>query len=84
MIKIQKIPLKEFIIILQDLYEEGVNFIDLSGGEADGDSDLLKDMIKITVKPEYMEEDYDEDDDDNDDDKDNNNMLSETDINDLI
>ena len=83
MIKIQKIPLKEFIIILQDLYEEGVNFIDLSGGEADSGSDLLKDMIKITVKPEYMEEDYDEDDDD-DDDKDNNNMLSETDINDLI
>ena len=75
MTKIQKIPLQDFITILQDLYEEGVNFIDISGGDANPDSDQLKDMIKITVKPEYMEED---------DDDDENNTLSEKDINDLI
>jgi hypothetical protein len=77
MTKIQKIPLQDFITILQDLYEEGVNFIDISGGDANPDSDQIKDMIKITVKPEYMEEDDDDYDDED-------NTLSEKDINDLI
>jgi hypothetical protein len=80
MTKIQKIPLQDFITILQDLYEEGVNFIDISGGDANPDSDQIKDMIKITVKPEYMEEDDDDDEDYDDED----NTLSEKDINDLI
>lgn len=81
------------IQILQELYDGGADYIDISG---DTDSDgLPRDTIKITVKPEYLS-DYDEEsgvsveqeldlewseekDDDND-----RSSLSDEDINDLI
>lgn len=68
---IQKVPLSALIEILENLYNDGVEYIDISG-ELNGE----KDIIKITVKEEYMtldenhndsehkfEEIYDDDDD---------------------
>ena len=50
---LHKIPLEAFIQILQDLYENGADFIDISG-EMGEDKESFKDTIKITVKPEYL------------------------------
>ena len=68
---IQKVPLYALIEVLENLYNDGVEYIDISG-ELNGE----KDVIKITVKEEYMtldenhndsehkfEEIYDDDDD---------------------
>lgn len=80
------------IQILQELYDGGADYVDISG---DTDTDgLPRDTIKITVKPEYLS-DYDEEsgvsveqeldlewseeEDDND-----RSSLSDEDINDLI
>lgn len=80
------------IQILQELYDGGADYVDISGDtDADG---LPRDTIKITVKPEYLS-DYDEEsgvsieqeldlewseeEDDND-----RSSLSDEDINDLI
>lgn len=80
------------IQILQELYDGGADYVDISGDtDADG---LPRDTIKITVKPEYLS-DYDEEsgvsieqeldlewseeEDDND-----KSSLSDEDINDLI
>lgn len=54
-LKIQKIPLFALIEILEKLYEDGVEYIDISG-ELKED----KDVIKITVKEEYMALDEDD------------------------
>ncbi len=49
-----------FIQILQELYDGGADFVDISG-EMNDDSDALRDTVKLTVKPEYLS-DYNEDD----------------------
>jgi hypothetical protein len=87
--KLRKIPLEPLMQILQDLWEGGADFIDISG-EQNGENESLKDVIQITVKPEYiihLEEDeersiqtidmtfYNEDE---------NKPLSDEDINELI
>jgi hypothetical protein len=56
--KLRKIPLEPLIEILTDLFDNGADFIDISG-ENNGDGDELRDIIKITIKPEYL---YDKDD----------------------
>ena len=97
MLRLRKIPLQPLIEILQDLYESGADFIDLSGEQSD-EGETPKDTIQITIKPEYMlhdERDEEEDDDItqeieidySDDDTpstDKRSLLSEDDINDLI
>lgn len=50
---IKKIPLENFISILVELYDKGVNFIDISGASKNN-----QDMIKINVLEEYMEENF--------------------------
>jgi hypothetical protein len=79
---LRKIPLEGLIQILTNLYEEGADFIDISGIQ-DNREEGSVDVIKITVMPEYMSDD-------------NNlqievdikgekpNSLSEDDINELI
>lgn len=79
------------IQILEDLYNGGADYIDISG-----DTDVNgvpKDIIKITVKPEYMS-DFNEENDVNleheleleweEEDEDGESGLSEEDINNLI
>jgi hypothetical protein len=56
---LRKIPLGPFIDILTDLFENGADFIDLSGDEDNG-TEAPRDTLKITVKPEYLSPDIDE------------------------
>lgn len=79
---IRKIPLEGLIQILQDLFETGADYIDISGEQHDKEEGIV-DVIKIAVKPEYMS------DDENDieieiDMEGERPSLSEDDINDLI
>ena len=95
MLKLRKIPLQALIEILQDLYDNGADYIDLSGEQKD-ENGSVKDLIQITIKPEYMLHDEREDDDDDeleeieldysDDDTPDttSRSLSDDDINDLI
>jgi len=95
MLRLRKIPLYPLIEILQDLYESGADFIDLSGEQSD-EGDTPKDLIQITIKPEYMlhDERNEEDDDvtqeieldysDDDIPDTKSRSLSDDDINDLI
>jgi len=93
MLKLRKIPLLPLIEILQDLYDSGADYIDLSGEQNDGDGDSSKDIIQITVKPEYILHEEDAEDvtqeielDYSDDDipSTSKRSLSDDDINDLI
>jgi hypothetical protein len=92
---LRKIPLGPFIEILQDLFDSGADFIDISG-ENNDDAELPRDTIKITVKPEYLN-DHDENDmleieqeiemdysGDEDDVNISSSKLSDEDIDDLI
>ena len=74
--QLRKIPLRELLEILNDLYEDGVDYIDISGTSND-EGEQPQDFIKITVRPDYMA---------TKDDESNIDMsrLSENDINDLI
>ena len=79
------------IQILQDLYDGGADYVDISG---DTDQDgAPRDTIKLTVKPEYLS-DFDEENELNleqeldlewsEEDEDLPSSLSDEDINDLI
>jgi hypothetical protein len=60
---LRKIPLGPFIDILTDLFENGADFIDLSG-DVNNEGESPRDSIKITVKPEYLSPDIDEEEED--------------------
>lgn len=49
-IKLNKIPISSLINVLQHLYEEGADYIDIQGEHTPGDKN---DVIKVTVRPEY-------------------------------
>lgn len=80
------------IQILQELYDGGADYVDISGDtDVDG---TPRDTIKITVKPDYLS-DYDEESGvsleqeldlewSEEEDDDNRSSLSDEDINDLI
>lgn len=48
--KITKIPLLEFIETLTDLYEAGVDYIDMNNSKNEGESNI----IELTIEKEYM------------------------------
>lgn len=50
---LRKIPLQALIEILQDLWDNGADFIDIAG-ENGKNNEVLQDVIKITIKPEYI------------------------------
>jgi hypothetical protein len=51
---LRKIPLEMLLNILQDLYDGGADYVDISGDtDVDG---ISRDTIKLTVKPEYLSE----------------------------
>lgn len=70
--KLRKIPLESLIEILQDLYESGADYIDISGKN----DEKNRDIIHITIKEEYMF--YNEEEDATE------KSIFEGDINDLI
>jgi hypothetical protein len=81
---IKKIPIKDLIEILMDLYEKGIDYADIAG-----DTDANVNKLIITVEPEYMcdsEEDFIDEDEDFEIDEDEifDKKLSENDLNDLI
>jgi len=90
---LRKIPLGPFIEILTDLFENGADFIDLSGNEDNG-TEAPRDTLKITVKPEYLSPDIEEEEEivdhgmdfliDNTGDSTPSSPLSDDDIEDLI
>ncbi len=90
---LRKIPLGPFIEILTDLFENGADFIDLSGDE-NNEGEAPRDSIKITVKPEYLSPDINEEEEivdhgmdfliDNTSDSTSQSPLSDDDIEDLI
>jgi hypothetical protein len=49
---LRKIPLEMLLQILQDLYDSGADYVDISG--ATDVNGAPRDTIKITVRPEYM------------------------------
>jgi len=71
-ITLQKIPIKNLMEILSELYNEGADYIDISGMP-----DEDQDVISIFVREEYMnqDEEYDEG---------YNGDLSDDDLNQLI
>jgi hypothetical protein len=88
---LRKIPLDMLIQILEDLYNSGADYVDISGDtDVDGKQ---RDTIKFTVKPEYLS-DFDtiEADDDGEEEEkleiekelDGSSRLSDDDINELI
>lgn len=88
--QLRKIPLGMFIQILEELYESGAEFIDLSGNMTE-EGDSLKDSVKITVRPEYLSENIEDGDsytetriDYPDEEDDDDSPLSDDDIEKLI
>jgi hypothetical protein len=90
---LRKIPLGPFLEILTDLFENGADFIDISG-DVNNEGESPRDSLKITVKPEYLSPDLDEEEDvidhgmdfliHNETDTTPPSSLSEDDIEDLI
>lgn len=81
---LRKIPLEGLIEILTNLFQEGADFIDISGQQDDREGGAI-DVIKITVKPEYMsDEDELEIEVDMEGYEEDKPSLSEDDINELI
>lgn len=82
-VTIQKIPLNNFIDVLIDLYNKGVDFIDIVGTQGEE-----KDYMALTFSRDYMSEDVIDDFEGNPDiitkEDITNHKLSEKDINDLI
>lgn len=49
-LKLNKIPITALMQILAELFEEGVDFIDIEGEGSENDE---SDKIKVTIRPEY-------------------------------
>jgi hypothetical protein len=79
---LRKIPLEMLIQILEDLYNGGADYVDISG-DIDKDG-VPRDTIKITVKPEYMSDPDGDEDSHVEDRLDGTIRLSDEDINELI
>jgi len=83
---LRKIPLEGLIQILTNLFEDGADYIDISGQQDNREEGPI-DVIKITVKPEYMTDDSEmeiEVDMEVDMEGERPTSLSEDDINELI
>jgi hypothetical protein len=61
---LRKIPLEPLIEILKDIYDNGADFVDISG-ENNAKGENKRDVIKITIKPEYLAHDSEDDINDN-------------------
>lgn len=81
--QLRKLPLFELLTILSELYEDGVDYIDISGTPSLSE-DYPQDTLKITVRPEYIDEDEEEEEENINESTINVFRLSEDDINDLI
>jgi hypothetical protein len=88
---LRKIPLEMLLNILQEIYDGGADYVDISGDNNVGGEQ--RDTIKFTIKPEYLS-DFDEEDvlsleqelelDWTEEEDNSPSSLSDEDINDLI
>ena len=76
-VRFQKIPLKELILTLQSVYNQGADYIDISGIPNE-----QQDVIGIHVLEEYLAEEEEEEDEIQENEK--NNSLSDEDLNQLL
>ena len=53
-LKLNKIPITALMQILLELFEDGVDFIDIEGEETEEQKE--SDIISVTVRPEYYSE----------------------------
>lgn len=74
--QLRKIPLLDLIEILTELYDDGADYVDISGQMGE-DRDNPQDVIKLTVRPDYVSKSQEGD-------IEIDMKLSENDINDLI
>lgn len=72
-VRLKKIPLRMFLEALTDIYERGVDYVDIIGVPGEE-----QDSIGISVKEEYFAKEVD------DEEEDNNSPLSDSDLNQLI
>ena len=77
-ITLQKIPIKNLLDILNEIYDDGADFIDISGIPNEE-----QDVISIFVREEYMNE-YDEDEEYEEYEEKRNSDLSDDYLNQLI
>jgi hypothetical protein len=62
---LNKIPLEPLIDILTDIFNNGADYVDLSGTKGENGEDL-RDILKISIKSEYIVEPEEDEDDDED------------------
>lgn len=72
-VRLKKIPLRMFLEALTDIYERGVDYVDIIGVPGEE-----QDSIGISVKEEYFAKEVDDEEEDND------SPLSDSDLNQLI
>ena len=58
--KITKLPLLEFIELLNDLYESGIDYIDMDNSKEEGEENV----IEISIEPEYVMSEEEEEEED--------------------
>ena len=79
-LRLKKIPLKVFLEALTDIYNRGVDYVDIIGTPGEE-----QDSIGIAIKEEYFSKDIlDDDDDDLDDIDGEKKHLSDDDLNQLL
>ena len=78
-VNLNKIPIYPLLVMLNNLYEEGANFVDIQG-EANEKNE--SDVITFMLKPEYYTEEAIEEEEEDDDD--GNSKLTDDEINDII
>jgi len=81
--RLNKIPLAQFISILEEIYDSGAKYVDIEG-YPDSNSGELKDIIKLIIRPEYLMNDDEEEEVNDVDIKYEEDKLSDEDISDLI
>lgn len=52
---LKKIPLKQFMSLLHDIYQSGADFVDLHGFK---DEDMLQDEVVVSVPISYMNPEF--------------------------
>lgn len=84
-IKLRKVPLEGLIMILEMLYEQGFDFVDIEGTTAEE-----QDSVSVYTNMEYLSEEFQEDGDDEEEapkeapKKSRNRKLSDDDLDQLM
>lgn len=84
-IKLRKVPLEGLIMILEMLYEQGFDFVDIEGTTAEE-----QDSVLVYTNTEYLSEEFQEEGDDEEEapkeapKKSRNRKLSDDDLNQLM